>query len=123
MGELLFVAVVACAALLFWLAHKAKLKRQAEERRRLEEEFRQRREQLVAKYGSEQIADDILAHKIWQGMTSEQLVDSWGQPEDLDEKVYKQKTKKTWKYGQTGKNRYSQRVYTENGVVVGWKQQ
>jgi hypothetical protein len=64
-----------------------------------------------------------LAHKIWQGMTKEQLVDSWGRPEDVDQKVYKTKTKEIWKYGQMGKNRYRERVYAEDGVVVGWQQQ
>lgn len=115
MGELLFVAAAVGLILIFWFVRKARLKREAEERRR-------RREGLIAKYGSAQIADDIIAQKIWQGMTSEQLADSWGNPQDVDKKVFKQKTNETWKYGQTGKNRFSQRVFTENGIVVGWQQ-
>ncbi|OJY42549.1 MAG: hypothetical protein BGP08_18590 [Rhizobiales bacterium 64-17] len=81
-----------------------------------------RREKLVAKYG-EVIAEKIIARKVWQGMTSEQLIESWGQPEDLDEKVLKAKTKEIWKYGCNGKNRYRQRVYVENNEVVGWQSQ
>jgi len=114
-GGVVFIAIVIGLGLVFWFAHKAKLKREEEERRR-------RREALIAKYGSEQVADDIISRKVWQGMTSEQLMDSWGQPQDVDKKVYKQKTNETWKYGRTGKNRYSQRVFIENGVVVGWEQ-
>jgi uncharacterized Rmd1/YagE family protein len=84
---------------------------------------RQRRKHLVEKYGSEEIADKIMARKVWQGMTSEQLIDSWGKPEDIDETVYKTKTKETWKYQQTGKNRFRDRVFFENGTVVGWQSQ
>ena len=62
---------------------QAQVGKRRRERIRQEEERRRRRETLVAKYGSEQVADDIMAHKIWQGMTSEQLVDSWGQPADV----------------------------------------
>jgi hypothetical protein len=54
-------------------------------------------------------------------MSSEQLIDSWGNPVGIDHDVYKTTTKETWKYGQTGKNRFKDRVYLENGTVVGWK--
>ena len=82
---------------------------------------RERRQRLIAKYG-EQIAEMIIARQIWQGMTQEQLVESLGDPVDRDYEVKKTRTKETWKYGQTGRNRFSNRVYLENGVVVGWKQ-
>jgi uncharacterized protein len=82
---------------------------------------RERRQRLVAKYG-EQVAEMIIAHQIWQGMTEEQLVESLGAPVDRDYEVKKTRTKETWKYGQTGRNRFSNRVYLENGVVIGWKQ-
>ena len=81
-----------------------------------------RRKYLTETYGSE-IAERIIAKKVWQGMTCEQLIDSWGQPEDRDETVYKTKTKETWKYGNSGKNRFRQRVYVENSCVVGWQNQ
>ena len=82
---------------------------------------RARRQRLVANYG-EEIAERILAKQVWQGMTNEQLIESWGSPADRDYEVKKTNTKETWKYGQTGKNRFSNRVYLENGIVVGWKQ-
>jgi hypothetical protein len=63
-----------------------------------------------------------LAHSIWQGMTDEQLLESWGGPADKDYEIKKATTKETWKYGQTGRNRFSNRVFLENGVVIGWKQ-
>jgi hypothetical protein len=82
---------------------------------------REQRQRLVAKYG-EEIADRILAHTIWQGMTEEQLLDSWGAPADKDHEIRKTLTKETWKYQQTGRNRFRNRVFLENGIVIGWKQ-
>jgi uncharacterized protein YecT (DUF1311 family) len=79
-----------------------------------------RRRYLVAKYG-EEIADKIIAKQVWQGMTNEQLTDSWGNPMGISQEVIRQRVKETWKYGQTGKNRFRNRIYLENGVVIGWK--
>ena len=79
-----------------------------------------RRQYIIAKYGR-QTGLKILARQVWQGMTAEQLSDSWGSPVDVDHTVYKTKTKETWKYNQTGKNRYKDRIYVEDGIVVGWK--
>jgi uncharacterized protein len=90
--------------------------RLAEERQRLAEE----RQRLVAKYG-EQAADRILARQVWQGMTDEQLMESWGSPDDKDSEIKRTTRKETWKYGQIGKNRFSNRVFLENGIVIGWK--
>ncbi len=95
--------------------------RRREERREEERRRAAERQRLVAKYG-EEIADRILAHTIWQGMTDEQLVESWGGPADKDYEIKKTITKETWKYGQTGRNRFSSRVFLQNGVVIGWKQ-
>ncbi|MBZ9732019.1 hypothetical protein LB534_12860 [Mesorhizobium sp. CA18] len=83
---------------------------------------KKRRALLLAKYGDEEIADWIMIRRIWQGMTFEQLIDSWGKPADMTERVYKTKVAHTLKYNQTGKNRYSDRVIVENGIVVGWDQ-
>jgi hypothetical protein len=54
-------------------------------------------------------------------MTVEQLVKSWGSPVDIDCEIVKTRKKETWKYGQTGKNRFANRIYLENGIVIGWK--
>lgn len=94
-----------------------KRQRLMEEKRRAEAE----RQRLIAKYGDD-IAERILKHLIWQGMTEDQLIESWGPPADRDYEVRHTKTKETWKYGQVGRNRFSSRVFIENGYVVGWKQ-
>src|SRR2546430_1913594 len=78
--------------------------------------YRQRRRrQLIEKYGSPDIADRIMKHLVWQGMTENQLLDSWGKPADVARTVYKTKTKEVWKYQTTGTNRYRERITFENG--------
>ena len=84
---------------------------------RMDEE---RRKVLLEKYGDPVIVDQIMKQIIWQGMSEEQLIDSWGQPISKDQKIYKSKIVETFKYNQTGKNRYRNRVKVENGIVVGW---
>lgn len=86
------------------------------------EELRQRREYLMRKYGDAEIVEDIINGVIRQGMTYEMVIDSWGKPADVDERVFKTKTSHTFKYHQTGRNQFASRVKLENGIVVGWKQ-
>jgi uncharacterized protein YecT (DUF1311 family) len=81
---------------------------------------KQRRQSLIAKYG-EADTDRILAGEVWMGMTNEQLIDAWGNPVEVGQEVSRNKTKETWKSNQTGKNRFSNRISLENGIVSGWK--
>ena len=108
---LFFVGAIAGAIAIY-----NSIRRREEEQRRAAE-----RQRLVARYGAE-IADRILARIVWQGMTEEQLLESRGDPADKDYEVRKSVTKETWKYGQTGKNRFSNRIFLENGIVTGWKE-
>lgn len=79
-----------------------------------------RRERLMDKYNDAEIVERIMEKIIWQGMSEEQLIDSWGRPIAKDQKLYKTKSTEIFKYNQTGKNRFSNRVRVENGTVVGW---
>jgi hypothetical protein len=79
-----------------------------------------RRAALLAKYKDEKIVERLLAKEIWVGQTSQQLLDSVGQPHDVDQKVLKTKKKEIWKYGHKGGNRYMWRVTLENDQVIGW---
>lgn len=83
---------------------------------------RKRRAYLMEKYQNPEIVELILNNSFWQGQTSEQLFDSLGNPLDVDEKVYKTKTKEIWKYNNDGRDRYRLRITLENGFVVGWDQ-
>lgn len=82
----------------------------------------QRLDQLQQKYADSPYKDDVLNGLIRQGMTAEEVVDSWGPPAAVDERVLKTKVVHTYKYGQTGRNSFRQRVTIENGFVVGWTQ-
>lgn len=83
---------------------------------------KKRREQLMAKYQDSTIVNDLMTSSFWQGQTSEQLIDSLGQPVDIDAKVLKTKKKEVWKYSHQGGNRYGLRITLDNDVVVGWDQ-
>lgn len=81
-----------------------------------------RRDRLLAKFGDPAVVDKIMKGTIWQSMSQEQLVESWGRPASVDQKVMKTKTVETFKYNRTGKNRFKNRIKVENGIVVGWDQ-
>jgi uncharacterized protein YecT (DUF1311 family) len=121
---IVLTVLIAAASAIAIFGNISSRRRLAAENQRLEDERRQRlaeeRQRLVTKYG-ESAANLILAHQVWQGMTDEQLIDSWGIPDDKDTEIKRATKKETWKYGQTGKNRFSDRVFLENGIVIGWK--
>lgn len=75
---------------------------------------------LRAKYHDEGLVQKIDQGYFWEGQTQEQLLDSLGQPVDIDQKLLKTKTKEVWKYQHRGANRYGLRITLENSVVVEW---
>lgn len=82
----------------------------------------ERRIELLTRYlGDIETVDRIMSQQIWEGQTSEQLVDSLGSPVEVDEKVLKTKSKEIWKYNQTGKGRFALRITLENNEVIGWE--
>jgi len=88
---------------------------------RMEEDARRAdevRDFLLAKYRDDRIVDRIVANEFWLGQTSEQLRDSLGSPSHVGNQT---STGETWKYGETGKNRYALHVNLRNGVVTDWK--
>ena len=91
-----------------------------EERERREQAEEQRRADLTARFGAETCAR-IMTGQMWVGQTEEQLREALGKPLDVDEKVMKTKTRRIWKYDQTGANRFRTRVILENGLVTGWE--
>jgi hypothetical protein len=80
-----------------------------------------RRQTLLAKYGDLRIVGLIMSKSIWEGQSTEQLVDSIGSPVAVDESRLKTKTKQVWKYNQASRG-FRTKVIIENGVVVGWDQ-
>jgi hypothetical protein len=94
-----------------------------EEGRRIFEQAELARQQqwssLCDRYGLE-IATRIRARSLWVGCTLDMVVAMLGAPLAVEEHVLKTKTKKTFKYIETGKSRYALRVVLENDVVTGW---
>ena len=109
MGILLMEALLIFAGIIIvcWIVWAV---RSAEKQERL----------LLEKYQDIEIVERILAGEIWRGGTQEQVRDALGDPVDIDEKVYKTKTKTVWKYQQLTKTQFGLRITFENGVLVGW---
>ena len=94
----------------------------AEDKRLAEEEARLAR--LTKLYG-EEITKKILSKNVWQGMSVAMLIESLGNPGDIDETVYKTKTTKKYSYlpyrTRQNNTRYKFRVDLEDDIVVGWR--
>lgn len=90
--------------------------------RAVAEQKEQRRNSLLKKYEDNAIVDDILDGLIWQGMTSEMVIDSWGEPAAIDERIYRTKIARTYKYGPGSRHSFQSRVMLEDGFVIGWRQ-
>jgi hypothetical protein len=78
--------------------------------------------ELVKRFGSEEIAHDIMGQKFWTGQTEEMLIESLGAPEAVDKQILKTKRKEVWKYGERRRNQFSLKISLENGRVVAWDQ-
>lgn len=100
-------AVLAVIVLVLWYRHDKKQMRLA---------------YLHDKYCDEGLVQKIFDGCIWQGQTEEQLTDAIGEPQAVDRKTLKTKTKETWKYHHRGANRFGLRIIVEDGYVVGWDQ-
>ncbi len=83
---------------------------------------RSRYARLLAKYGDDKVVQALLTQTIWQGMTVEQLRDSWGEPAAVEQKVMKTKVREVFKYKPVGKNRFRDKVTLEDGIITGWDQ-
>ena len=75
---------------------------------------------IDSKYEFKDDVRRILKKELWIGETLEQVVDSFGQPEDIEEKVSQTKTRRILKYGRDKKMRFRLVIVVENGLVVGW---
>jgi hypothetical protein len=81
--------------------------------------WQRRRADLISRFG-EQVADGILAQRIWQGMTVEQLHEAIGAPAEVARRVFRTKISETHKYVPSRRNRFNMRVMLEDGAVVSW---
>ena len=80
----------------------------------LKKEINKQKAVFIKKYGpvnGEKVAKGL----IWIGMTEPMLLDSWGQPEDINTTVTRYGSRKQYVYG------LGQYVYVENGKVEAWQ--
>ena len=82
----------------------------------------ERKARIYAKYGRTPLAEKLVDRTVWTGETAAELLDSLGDPLDIDQKVLKTKKKEIWKYNRTGTNRYGLKITLDNDLVVGWDQ-
>jgi len=68
---------------------------------------------LIQKYGQED-ADQIIAGKVWKGMTKDMILDSWGKPRQIDRYIGKTSVKEEWYYR-------TRVLFVQDGKLVGWK--
>ena len=81
-----------------------------------------RTEELLARHNRNgAVVARIERRELWVGETADQLRDALGEPEGVDVKQLKTRTREVWKYGRTGRNRYSTRITLDNGTVVRWE--
>jgi hypothetical protein len=118
--EWFFVVLLVGALLLAWRQHENKKTQIRREAQRVEQQRLERRNLLAAKYAESPFKDDILNGNVRVGMTVDELIDSWGRPVAIDERVLKTKVVHTYKYAQISTRSFRQKVKVENGIVVGW---
>lgn len=80
---------------------------------------RARAERLVKAHGewSDDILGVIMCGWVQRGMTSAQLIASWGRPEDINRTVGSWGVHEQWVYGEYG----GPYVYLEDGIVTSWQ--
>jgi Flp pilus assembly protein TadB len=76
---------------------------------------------LEQKYVNKKKVEKIVNREIWQGETADQLIDSIGKPDVVDDKNLKTQKRAVWKYGRRGSKSYSLIVNLEKGMVVSWE--
>jgi hypothetical protein len=81
-GYALLIAVLGVALTMFVVWYSAR---------------RRRYRYLMEKYRDAFVVDAILRHRIWQGMSREQLLDSRGELVEIGHEIYKQTTRETFK--------------------------
>lgn len=69
-------------------------------------------EHLEKKYGT-RLASQISAGKIWKGMTSQMVLDSWGQPQKINRSIGGNYTREEWIYKNTW-------LFIENNTLIEW---
>lgn len=117
----IYLAVIGMVLALVMLRGLYRFMRARADRAAASRAIDRRRVSLLAKYQDEVVVNAVMAGDIWHDMTKAQLIDAWGQPDDVETKVMKSKIRETYKFGRIGVNRFERRAVLENDVVVAWE--
>ncbi|MDX3806717.1 hypothetical protein ACXIUS_25965 [Bosea thiooxidans] len=120
-GFVLTAISIAISAPFHWLSIARREQKAKFRIAQIAEENETKRKMLEANYDDIKIVDAIMSGEIWHDMTKEQLVQSWGHPEDVETKTMKTKIRQIYKYDRIGIGRFSRRATLENDRVVGWE--
>lgn len=99
-GLLLYVAIALISSAIFYMVRSSRIRNKYDDR----------------------TAEQLVNRALWQNMTGEQLRDSKGKPDKIDNEVTRTVEREIWHYGKINKNRYRLSVYVDNGHVTGWNQ-
>jgi len=80
-----------------------------------------RQGELIKKYG-EEIGIKVFNRKMWTGMTEEQLIDSWGNPDDLKNGSKRKTYYYNTKYGPRGGITSQTSITIKDGIVSDWRE-
>ena len=73
----------------------------------------------MARFG-DAIAAKIVAKDPWIGATREIVIEMYGHPSEVSEKVLKTKTKRVVKYFPAGGTRFGLKITLDDDEVAGW---
>lgn len=68
----------------------------------------------------ENIENAVAEHKIMLGMTKEQVIMAWGEPDDINKTVTTKGTREQWVYGDWSHSK-PKFLYFDNGILTGWQ--
>lgn len=68
--------------------------------------------ELQARY-DQKTAKSIFERKIWKGMNTDMVIDSWGNPQKINRTIIPDSVKEEWSYTSTW-------LYFENDILVSW---
>lgn len=68
--------------------------------------------ELQSRYDS-RTAKSIYQRKIWKGMNTDMVIDSWGNPQQIDRTIIPDSVKEEWNYTKTW-------LYFENDILISW---
>ena len=104
-----------------WVYSKYLSKSKADAEKEYNRKQRLKKIALYKKKGwSKKVINAILSHKIFIGMTTEQVIESWGYPDRVNRSVFKWGVHEQWIY-ERGSVFDATYLYFENDTLTGWQ--